>query len=406
MGRYAPRTQYVELVINNQYQGVYMLTEKIKRDKNRVSVTKMLPTDIAGDAVTGGYIFKVDKTTGSGGGGWTSNYVSSNGSSSIYFQYEYPNDVDILPQQSDYIKKYVDSFETALKAPDFDDPLTGYRKYISEPSLIKYFILNELSRNVDGYRLSTYLYKDRNSKGGKLRIGPPWDYDIAWHNADYCDGSSITGWAYEFANVCPGDGFQIPFWWKRLLEDPVFANNLKCEYESLRNGLLSVSRLHTIVDSVANVLNEAQARNFNKWPILGQYVWPNPSPIPTTYQGEVDELKQWISDRLAWLDANMPGTCPNLGVAYSSYLQSNLSVYPNPTEGNLHIHFFAPTPDTRIELLNSQGITVSRFENTSIRQGVNEWDLDLSQYIPQEGIYLLRITAGQASATTKIVNGR
>lgn len=134
--------------------------------------------------------------------------------------------------------------------------------------------MNEISKNVDGYRLSTFLHKERESLGGKLRIGPVWDYDIAWHNADYCGGTEVEGWAYQFP--CTDDYWQVPFWWERLLEDTAFANNLKCRWTMLRDNLLSDNWFDQYIDSVALLLNESQERNFTVWPILGVYVWPNP----------------------------------------------------------------------------------------------------------------------------------
>ncbi|MDQ3108984.1 MAG: CotH kinase family protein, partial [Bacteroidota bacterium] len=182
MGWYAPRWQFVEVVIDGQYMGVYLFTEKIKRDNNRVDIAKLQPTDITGDDVTGGYIIKVDKSTASSGAGWTSSFapaVAPNGQT-IYFQYDYPSDVNIVPQQETYIQMYVDSFETALSGPNFADTAIGYAHYIDVNSFIDYFLVDEMAKNVDGYRLSTYLYKDKRSNGGKLTIGPTWDFDIAW----------------------------------------------------------------------------------------------------------------------------------------------------------------------------------------------------------------------------------
>ena len=114
----------------------------------------------------------------------------------------YPKVENMVQQQKDYSKSYVDSFENALAGNQFQDPVIGVRKFADIPSFIDYFIVNEITRNVDGYRLSSYFYKPRNSKNGKIVAGPVWDYDLAFRNADYCDGSKIYGWAYEFNNVC------------------------------------------------------------------------------------------------------------------------------------------------------------------------------------------------------------
>ena len=124
-------------------------------------------------------------------------------------QFEYPEYDEILPVQASYIEQYCDSFENALYGPQYADPLTGYRKYVDLGSWVDYFLLNELSKNVDGYRISTYFFKQKDSDGGLLHMGPVWDYDIAWGNADYYGGDVSSGYSYIFNH--PGDGNQVPF---------------------------------------------------------------------------------------------------------------------------------------------------------------------------------------------------
>jgi subtilisin-like proprotein convertase family protein len=307
MGQYAPRTRFCELVIDGSYRGVYLMTEKIKRDSARVGISKLKANDLSGADLTGGYIIKVDKTTGSGGAGWHSSIppLNASGNQTIYFQYTYPKPDSIQPQQSLYIRSFVDSFEASLNSLDFQNETTGWRRYMDERSVIDFFLINEMSRNVDGYRISTFLHKEKITKGGKLKMGPVWDYDIAWQNADYCSGQSTTGWAYNFNSVCGSDGNLVPFWWSRFRQDSLFNKRLYCRYNELRSGFLHLDSLNGLVDGMATELNEGQARNFVKWPILGTYVWPNPSPIPSNYAGEITKLKQWFSSRLTWMDSQI-----------------------------------------------------------------------------------------------------
>lgn len=320
MGHYAPRTRFCEVLLNGSYQGVYLLTEKIKRDSARVDVAKLRHIDLSGNELTGGYIIKVDKLTGSGGDGWLSAVppINASGNQTIRFQYVYPKPDSIQPQQKVYIKNFVDSFETALNSAYFQDETIGWRRFMDENSVIDFFLMNEMSRNVDGYRISTFLHKEKITKGNKLKMGPVWDYDIAWLNADYCSGQSTTGWAYNFNNVCGSDGSLVPFWWQRFRQDTLFNKRLYCRYTELRTSFLSLDSLNATVDGMANTLNESQARNFVKWPILGTYVWPNPSPIPANYAGEISKLKQWFVNRLGWMDSQIniyqtPAPQVNLG---------------------------------------------------------------------------------------------
>ena len=294
----------------------------------------------------------------------------------------------------------MDSFETALAGPNFTDTSVGYAKYCGTNSFIDYFILNEISANIDGYRLSTYLYKDKFSNGGKLKIGPPWDFDIAWLNADYCGSPSYTSWAYEFGNVCPGDEWQIPFWWDKFMLDTNFTNKLKCRWLQLRASALDTAYINAWIDSNNVYLNEGQTRNFIQWPILGTYVWPNPSPIPTTYQGEIDRLKQWIGNRIAWLDANMPGNCINPSYVSSTFFDNAFSVYPNPTSGKFRVQSTVPMAIgirvQKVEVIDIFGRTVQTINSD---KGIS--DIDISNQ--PSGIYILKISAASNFILHKII---
>jgi hypothetical protein len=310
LGQWAANCRFVEVMLNGQYIGIYVFMERIKRNKGRVNIPKMEKTDVSGDAVTGGYIFSLDKEPN----GWFSKYSPPNaiGQTKPQFSYVYPKPDDINDAQKEYIKSYVDSFENALNSATFQDPAAGVRKFADLNSFMDFFIVNEVSRNVDGYRLSSYFHKDRNSTNRKIFAGPVWDFDLAFRNADYCSGSNINGWAFRFNDVCPGDGAGlVPFWWNRLMEDTAYSASLRCRWNNVRQGSVSNQRLMALVDSVSQLLDEAKTRHFAQWPILGQYVWPNPQPIPTSYAGEIEALKSWLNFRLDWIDQNLPnkGIC-------------------------------------------------------------------------------------------------
>lgn len=406
-GNYASRTCFVELVLNGSYRGIYILMEKIKRDDNRVKVAKLKAEDTAGADVTGGYILKIDKTTGSSGtGGFESDYLplaNANGQK-IFFQYEYPSDAKIHPKQKQYIEAFVDSFEYALKNAPLYDTMIGWRRFANEKSFVRYFLLNELSKNVDGYRISTFLYKKKITDGNKLFVGPVWDYDIAFGNADYCGGDVDTGWAYRFGDVCPWDGMQIPFWWQRLMGDTLFQNKLKCAYTEYRSTFLDTVQLFGWIDSMAGVLNNAQIRNFTKWPILGTYVWPNPHPIPQTYAGEIAELKGWLRKRLAWLDAHIPGTCwPEPTASPTLSFSSECNVYPNPFSSQITIRLSATTRDlAEVQLLSIDGKVIhsSSFE---LSAGTQSYLFPVADGL-MPGMYLLRIRTNHQAYTFRLLH--
>jgi hypothetical protein len=298
-GRYAPRTVFFELVLDGEYEGLYVLTEKPKRDDDRVDIDPLLPTDIDGDELTGGYIVKIDKFTGGGGGGWFSPFAPG-GFPRPFFQYHDPEDQEIMPEQAAYIESYVSAFEASLLQSDFADPVAGYRNWIHTDSFIDYMLVNELGHNVDGYRLSTFLHKDLDSRGGKLAMGPLWDFNLAFGNADYANAWRIDLWEYA-------EG--VPFWWSRFTDDPAFNREARCRWEDLRTGPFSDDALSTWVIETEALLDEAQARNFLRWPVLGSYVWPNWFVGDTWYE-EVDFLMDWVLDRASWIDSALPGDCP------------------------------------------------------------------------------------------------
>ena len=312
MGRYTTKTEFVELTINYEYKGLYIFMEKLKRDKNRIDISKLENADIDEELISGGYIIKIDKSDMEDGSYTDYNSFQShfdvfgneNGDIRINFNYEYPKPGEIHANQKNYIKNYFYEFESSLASNNFKDPINGFRKYIDEDSFIDFFILNELSNNVDGYRLSTYLQKDRNEK---LVIGPIWDFNLSFGNADYCGGERYDVWCFKFNERCLGDYWNVPFWWNRLLEDEKFVDKLKNRWNQLRLNILSDNNMLTLIEEQYSFLNNETDiinRNFNKWKIFGIYIWPN-SFIGNNYYEEIDFLKNWIKERTKWLDESI-----------------------------------------------------------------------------------------------------
>lgn len=396
LGRYAPRTRFAEVILNGEYQGIYVITEKIKRDANRVNISRLRPTDVSGPDLTGGYIIKIDKATGNDSEGFQSVFLPqhfSNGQR-VNYLFDYPKAEDLVPQQKAYIQAYVDSFEQAMNSPQFADPVLGYRRFANVESFIDMMLVNEFSKNVDGYRISTFLTKPKITQdGGRLQAGPIWDYDLAWRNADYCQGDSYTGWSYNFPNVCPDDFYQPPTWWKKFRTDPGFNNSFRCRWNSFINEAFPLVQQLAWVDSVANLLSEAQVRNFAYWPILGTYVWPNPSPIPSTYAGEVQNLKTWLQNRRQWMQGNIGGVCTveNQEVSPGKG-PDHLICYPNPASDSFGIQGLE-TP-SEVVLINQMGQVCRRWSS-----GQTEFSLAGVS----AGLYWVRI-GGKALGLKLMVN--
>ena len=311
MGQYASRSKFMEVIINGDYKGVYSLFEKIKVDKHRVNISKTQSS--SGDGT--GYIIKIDKLTGEAVDTYNdqisflSNYDSSgdslndNSLSKIHFLYHYPKPDEISFDQKSFIQNIIHQFEDALNKDNFQDPFNGYRRFIDVDSFVDFFILNELSNNVDAYRLSTFIHKDIS---GKLKMGPIWDFNLAFGNANYCNGDAVDKWMFKFNDYCQGDLWKVPFWWKRLLEDDFFKEKIVDRWFSLRENTLSNDSIFQLIAELVEKLKSSGSvdRNFQRWQILDKWIWPN-AYVGANYDEEIDYLSTWLLNRLQWIDSNI-----------------------------------------------------------------------------------------------------
>jgi hypothetical protein len=298
MGNYAPRTRYVEVILNGDYKGIYVLIEKIKQDDNRVDIAKLLPSDVEGDELTGGYIIRNDKTNDMEVFEyWNSPVKPPYGLRSLYQFYD-PKYHNLTYEQRRYIVDFTKLFEETLTSSNFKDSINGYRKYTEIFSFIDMMFINELSMDVDCYHFSTYFYKDKDSDGGKFHSGPVWDKNLAWGNVNYGNVEADDGFIYTRGGRM--------YFWKRMMEDPWYANVAWSRWDELRSSVLSWENIEHIIDSLVADMGPAVDRNFERWPTLGTYVWAN-IEWPDTYQGEIDMLKTFITDRLPWLDSQWSG---------------------------------------------------------------------------------------------------
>lgn len=385
MDQYAPRTRFCEVMINGSYQGIYVMTEKIKRDNKRVDIAKLDIDDIAGDSLTGGYIIKLDYHNA--GNSWLSDFHPiDHPTFDVYYVYDDPEYDVITAQQRAYIQAFMHSLEASLYGNNFTSPTAGYRAWLDVPSFIDYLIISEVSRNNDGFKKSLYMYKDKDSKDLLLHSGPLWDIDWAWKNINECSIFAATdgsGWAYK-VNDCNPDN-NSSGWAVRLMQDTAFTHELNCRYFNLRHTILDTTYMFHYIDSVHTLVNEAQVRHYQKWPILGINVGtPEVDYQPTTYAGEIQKFKNWIRLRLNWLDNNMPGYCTDVG--YSEIKNEIvLQIFPNPVHDELFIESDALMK--RIEIFDNQGRLTATFDSPGTKKTFNFSVLS-------DGLYLIRIVSG------------
>ena len=396
IGRYAPRTKLVELYLNGGYEGVYVLMEKIKRDGDRVDISKLNPDEISGDDVTGGYILKFDWFfTGDNIGGFQSNVDG------MTYNYHYPQPSDIVPEQEDYIIDYIDNFENIMSSDNYTDLDNGYPSIMNVESFVDFILLQELAKNVDAYRLSTYIYKNKESVDNRLTAGPVWDFNHGYGNCDYGETWEIDNWLLEYN---PEGGDQMSFWWERLWQDENFQYKAAERYTELRSTIFSEEHINSIIDSSVNELGDAVDRNFSKWPILGTYVWPN-YYVFETHEQEVDYLKSWISDRLEWMDSEILLLKTETSIKPENFYINE--AYPNPFNPYTTLSYHLPNNETvYIKIFDIMGRQVKTFFMPdqiagygSIQwNGTNDYDQRVSS-----GLYLYTIQAGNFRGTKKMV---
>jgi hypothetical protein len=388
------KTRYVEVILNDAYQGIYILMEKIKQGGNRLDIADLTPTDNAGDAVTGGYLVKIDKTSGAVSRNWNSAYVSGKGTEKSFFQIEYPKTENITTQQFTYIKNYVNTFEKSLQEEQPLKATTTYRAMMDMPSFVNYFLLNELSRNVDGYRLSTYFHKDKDSKGGKLTMGPAWDYNLSFGNADYYDGYLPQGWVYNKLELTEGtpDYFQTPFWWGKLMKDSVFVNSVKRRWSSLRKTTLTPQAIFKFMDSTTVALKDPMQRNFGRFPLYGKKVWPN-YYVGNNANEELFWMENWISARITWLDAAIARLDATLILGNES--EVSIRAFPNPASQSIQLEFpLQQNGNLHVEIYDLLGRSVLKKPLGAQMKGPQLIPVDISALTPSR--YVIAILQDDA----------
>lgn len=275
---YTPRMHYVDLYVNGSFEGNYMFGDHVRTGSDRIDIPELKPADTN---ITGGYHLEIDERRGE------PHYFETQRAGMI-FCIKSPE--DIPTNQFTYIRNHVQKVEDILYGIDGINTVEELPKYIDMKSFIDYYLLNELAKNVDGnLRLSTFVYKKRDDD--KLYFGPVWDYDLSFGNANYDDGDATARWLARKAA-----------WYGQFFSHPQFDKMVKDRWKQLRVGELA--NINTFIDQTSEMLTKSQTSNFVRWKILNEYVWPNPQ-IAGSYKGEVSYLKNWLSERIKWMNSEL-----------------------------------------------------------------------------------------------------
>jgi len=304
---YVPQGRYCELFLDGTYYGVYILCEVVSKGKHRLNLAK---PGTSGDALTGDYLVEVDYDDDVN---YVSKYhpVDSLGrpitDRFVHFQFKSPEIEKMKAPQIAYITTLIDEMERVMASPQCSDPQTGYRKYIDVTSFIDYQLAMELGHNIDGYRKSGKFYKRRDSGDGRFKM-VVWDMNIAYGNCKIRDGWRTDTWIYQSNDLMrdQNEDLLVPFWWYRLNGDKAYVEQLKARWAQYRNTNLTEERVMAVIDSLATELTScgAEQRNSQAWPRWGEYVWPN-YYIAKDFNDEIAHLKQWVKDRIAWMDERL-----------------------------------------------------------------------------------------------------
>ncbi|MDB4086516.1 CotH kinase family protein [Flavobacteriaceae bacterium] len=275
---YVPQAEYLEVFINKEHVGAYLLGQKVEESKNRVNI---------GD---NGYLIEID-TDANGRISDDDVYFRSNEWSSRYedgvFNIKEPS-IEYDSDEFNLIKNHINDFETALFSNNFKDPDSGYRSFIDIPSFVDWFIVNEISKNQDARSYSSIYFN--YIPGEKIKMGPVWDFDLAFGNVDY-------------SNAENPDGFWIKenLWYKRMFEDPFFSDLIKSRFSYYDGNLSSIL---SKIDGFEDYISKSQKKNFEIWDILSKDVWPIPVKYDTHHE-YVEYLKTWIDNRMSWLETRL-----------------------------------------------------------------------------------------------------
>lgn len=279
---FAPSAAFVDVYLNNEYVGNYTLTDQIEVSNDRVDI------DEHSTAMDTGYLLELDLRMydwpeGTENVDWFKIYgvpyvIKSPKTDSEYYTQE----------QFNYIESYIATVHIALMNGN------DYTAYIDESTFIDWFIVEELFKNVDSGYSSVYLYKD---KGGLLKMGPVWDFDLSTSNPGYLqdDLRGPEGWytSLQFKNI----------WFYYLMKYPNFRLHLKERWNELYDNQIKdlIESVYPISDSIA----KSRYENFIRWDIIGKnYEWYTSTEVynAKTYEEQVKILYDYLLVRSIWMN--------------------------------------------------------------------------------------------------------
>lgn len=313
---FTPWSQQVDLLLNGDYHGTYTLCDHVSVGNGRIDITEMEPTDIEGEALTGGYFFEADNNYS----GEKYHWLSSHGNTMSMHS---PDDEVAQPQQFEYLKNFFARFENRLYGNNYLDTISGYPTMLDLTSFLKHFLISEFNGNTDMI-CQVFMYKHRGDD--HIYTGPVWDHDLALENdITVYPGNEREDWTYPVRQT--GQWGSVL---NRVLSDPAAMAELQELWAQVRDDSLITSKsLEEMVDSFRVDTRASAALNFLRWPYLLQNLSLNPR-VWGSWEAEMDNVKRYVSGRVAWMDKKLHYTgIDTIGGVYQIYTARELCQFAN-----------------------------------------------------------------------------
>ena len=287
---YTPYGTAVDVLLNGEYKGCYQLCDQVEIDKNRVAITEMTPEDNQGSALTGGYLIEVDAYANQ-----EKSWFNSNKGNPVTIKS--PDEDEITANQKQYIRNFFNQMEN------------NWAVYLDLNSFLRHFLVGELSGNTDTY-WSVFMYKQRDEN--LMHVGPVWDFDLAFHNDKRIyPVNTKSDYIYRSGGSCAGN--MRNFVDNIVVKDAAAKRKMLEIWDEARQSGLTEENLLAYIDHWATVLQQSQHLNFLRWPILNQKVHQN-VVAKGSFQAEVDVVKTFMKERIAWMDKKLGYTYKPNGI--------------------------------------------------------------------------------------------
>ena len=279
--KYTVNCQPIDVMLNGEYLGNYIICEQIEVKKDRINISKMNETSINYPEITGGYMIEIDS------------YMNLENSKIIsaknnFITIKYPKEKKILKEQHIYIENAFNELERKLFKGDLSK--------IDINSFIQYFLIQEFTGNSDAY-WSIKMYKERNDD--HFYFGPVWDFDLAFDNDKFVIPiNDRKQFINEYGHKI---GISAKFMEKILINDDVIKQ-IKYLWKYTYENKLKDDYINNYIDKLVKNINESQRLNFIKWDILDKIVGNNNPIIRYTYENEIIFLKEFIKNRIVWMN--------------------------------------------------------------------------------------------------------